>query len=350
MPPRTSGGHSVAASSIVGLLAYARAIGIQTSGVLAEVGLEPASLEGAEARVPEPANNAIWKALAAASRDPDFGLHFAERMTVDAFDVVGHVLARSQTFGEGLERVVAYSRILHDAGRVELERRGDKVVVFPGCRGLVSDFPRQIAEFSAASVVVLGRATTGRSLTASAVRFRHPSPGRLAEHVRIFGVAPAFDEAETEVELDVAVLDWPIADAQPGVLTYLDAYARDVLNKLPADDDLVSRVERAIASAMSRGVPDVEAVAIQLGMGARTLQRRLAEAETGFADLVDTVRRRYAERYLADDRLAISEVAFLVGFSDPSNFHRAFRRWSGSTPAVYRAMAVAERGRPSDTP
>jgi AraC-like DNA-binding protein len=129
------------------------------------------------------------------------------------------------------------------------------------------------------------------------------------------------------VELEAAALD----------LGILDAYARDVIAKLPADDDLVSSVERAVASAMSRGVPDIDAIATQLGVGSRTLQRRLAEAETGFQELVDTVRRSYAERYLADNRLAITEVAFLVGFSEPSNFHRAFRRWTGTTPAAYRA-------------
>jgi len=147
-------------------------------------------------RVVEAANNRVWDALARASKDPDFGLHFAERMTVDAFDVVGHLLARSRTFGQALDRVVAYSRILHDAGRVEIERRGERVVVFPGCRGLVNGSPRQIAEFSAASVLVLGPATTGKHVAATAVRFRHPAPPRVSEHRRIFGVTPTFDEPE----------------------------------------------------------------------------------------------------------------------------------------------------------
>lgn len=214
-------------------------------------------------------------------------------------------------------------------------------MVFPGCRGLLNEFPRHIAEFSAASVLVLGRATTGTPMRATAVRFRHPAPARLSEHVRVFGVTPTFDARETEVELEATALDRAILDAQPGLVSYLDAYARDVIAKLPADDDLVSTVERAVASAMSRGVPDIEVVATQLGMGSRTLQRRLADAETGFQELVDTVRRSYAERYLADNRLALTEVAFLVGFAEPSNSHRAFRRWTVTTPAAYRARLTS---------
>lgn len=124
------------------------------------------------------------------------------------------------------------------------------------------------------------------------------------------------------------------------MLTYLDAYARDVLARLPADDDILDWVERVVAGAMGRGVPEMDHVASQLGMTARTLQRRLGERETTFQPLVDGVRRRYAERYLSDDRLAVAEIAFLVGFADPSNFHRAFRRWTGTTPTAFRAASA----------
>ena len=89
----------------------------------------------------------------------------------------------------------------------------------------------------------------------------------------------------------------------------------------PTTEDLASQVERAVAAAISRGVPEIGIIAAQLGMSGRTLQRRLREAEVGFQELVNAARCRYAQRYLSDDRLAISEVAFLVGFSEPSNFH-----------------------------
>lgn len=334
--------HTVAASSLVGLLAYARAMRVPTERVLEGAGLTEKDLEGPEARIPEAATNHVWKALAEASRDADFGLHFAERMTVDAFDVVGHLVTRSRTLGEGLARVVAYSRILHDSGRIELERRGGGAVVFPGCRGLTHEFPRQIAEFAAASVLVLGSQATRAPLVARAVRFRHGAPPNVSEHVRIFGVVPEFDAPETEVELDGKELDRPIPGAETGLVTYLEAYARDVLARIPEENDIVTQVERAVTRGMSRGLPDMDTVATQLAMSTRTLQRRLAEAETTFQELVDSARRRYAERYLSDDRLAISEVAFLVGFSEPSNFHRAFRRWTGVTPAAFRAAQKRE--------
>jgi AraC-like DNA-binding protein len=329
--------YTVAASGVSGLLAYARAAGIATDGALEAVGLSSAALQGPEARVTHRANNELWARLSAASGDPDFGLHFAERLDVGAFDVVGYLVARSRTFGEGLARVVAYSRILHDAGRVEVEREGAQLIVYPGCRGLPFPCPRPIAEFSAASVVVLARALTGAAVVPLAVEFEHPAPARVSEHRRIFGVLPRFQVPETRLVFSAAVLDLGIRGADPGLLTYLDAYASEVLARLPVATDLLDEVRRVIATELPRGVPEMAAVAAQLGVSSRTLQRRIATHGTTFAALVDQVRRSFAERYLADGRLALGEVAFLVGFADPSNFHRAFRRWTGTSPARYRA-------------
>ncbi len=336
--------HTVAASSLTGLLAYAHALGVRSAPILEQVGLREQALAGPETRIAETTSNQVWALVATASADPDFGLHFAERMTPDTLDVVGHILTRSRTFGAGLERVVALSRILHDAVRVRVERRGPRVVVFPGCVGRTAEFPRHVAEFSAAAVLVLGRLSTGRALSARVVRFRHPAPARVSEHARIFGVLPTFGAHETEVELDADVLGYEIHDAQPGLVSYLDAYARSVVAKLPAENDLPAQVERVVAVALSRGLPDLEYVANQLGMSGRTLQRRLTGAGTTFQERVDEVRRQYAAYYLADDRLPIAEIAFLLGFSEPSNFHRAFRRWTGMTPAAYREGARSREG------
>jgi len=339
----TPSGYSVSGSSAIGLLSYAQARGIATAGILDALGLHVDELARPESRLDHDINNELWSRLSHASGDLDFGLHFAERLPLEAFDVVGHLLVRSLTFGEGLERVCAFSQILHNAGRVELERSGGDVIVYPCCRGVALVCPRQIAEFSVASVVVLGRRVTGRSLVPHRVTFQHAAPARLHEHARIFGVTPSFSQPESSLSFALDVLDLPVQSPEPGVLTYLDAYARDVLSRLPVDDDILHRIERSLATMLSSSVPDMQGVAKKLGMSARTLQRRLAERETSFQALLDGVRRNYAERYLADDRLALAEIAFLVGFSDPSNFHRAFRRWTGTTPAAFRERALTAR-------
>jgi AraC-like DNA-binding protein len=334
--------YTVAGSAVLGAVAYARARGIETRAVLEAAGLHPAALAGSDARAPQAAYNAVFDELTARSGDADFGLHFAERLDLDAFHVVGYVAARSETFGRALERIAALSRLVHDAGRFDVERDADQVLVHPGCRGLVHEFPRQVAEFATASTVVLGRRITGQSWRPRRVEFRHPRPSRVSEHVRIFGIEPRFDRPETAIALDPALLDLPIRSADAGVAGWLDAYAREALARLPKDsDDIVAQVKRAVVVGLERGsMPDLVAIAAQLAITPRTLQRRLTALGTRFADVADGARREMAERWLSDPRISSKEIAFLAGFADPSNFHRAFRRWTGTTPDAWRAHAA----------
>jgi AraC-like DNA-binding protein len=336
-PPR----FTVAASGVRGVLAYAAARRLDTTGVLAAAGLTAAELEGPQARVPQAANNAVFAELAARAGDADFGLHFAERLDLDSLDVVGHLAAHSATLGEALARVCAYSRLLHDSGRVDLERRAGRAILYPGCRGLTHEYPRHVAEFATLAALVLARRVTGQPLVPHAVTFKHAAPPRLVEHRRLFGVLPRFAAAETTLVFDEAALALRIAGAQPGLASYLDAFARDALARLPDDGSLTAAVERAVTQRLSAGLPDLAAVAAQLGLSARTLQRRLADEGVRFHALLDRARRGLAERYLADPRLSLAEVGFLVGFADPSNFHRAFRRWTGVTPSAFRTRGGA---------
>lgn len=328
-------GYSVSGTAVLGLLRGTD--GAQT--LLQEVGLGGAPLADPDTRVPQAAYNQLWEKLTQRSGDPDLGLHLAERLDLDSFHVVGHLAAGSPTFGEALRRIAKYSRILHDAGRVEVEEREGLAWVYPGCRGLRHGVPRPVAESSAASVVLLGRQLTRSHFSPVRVQFRHPEPASLREHHRIFGTRPTFGHPENAVVFEPSVLDLPIRTESKGLLPYLDAYAADVLTKLPPDEeDFGAQVLRLIVGALGAGEVEATTIAKRLAMHPRTLQRRLEELGTSFQSLYDEARRSLAERYLAEDHLAVGEIAFLLGYSDPSNFHRAFRRWTGCTPAQFRAQ------------
>lgn len=334
--------YTVSGASIGALIRFTAACGGDIAPAARELGLSLETLFTPEARVTVPANDVLWQRAVETTNDLDLGLHFAERVDLDAFQIVGHLASTAGTLGAGLDRIVAYSRLLHDAGRTEIEREKGVARVYPGCRGLPFDPPRQVAEFTTASVVSLGRMITGQPWIPREVHFTHRAPASTREHVRIFGVAPRFDAKETMVVIDEAVLALPVRAGGSAIGAYLEAYAKELLARLPeTDTSLRARVERALAAGVTHGIPDVGAVAAQLAMTPRTLQRRLADEGTSFAALSDDVRRRCAERYLKDARLPLAEVAFLVGFADPSNFHKAFRRWTGETPGAYRERTAS---------
>lgn len=343
-------GFTVAASTVRGLLFYSGARGLSLDGVLALAGLREEDLQGPEARLSQAANNLIFAEVAARSGDADLGLHFAERLDLDSLDIIGHLAAHSTTLGEALRRVCAHSRLLHDSGRVDLERRGGEAILYPGCRGLLHEYPRHVAEFATLAALVLARRVTGAKIVPRAVMFKHDAPAHTAEHLRLFGVMPRFGQAETMMVFDEGVLALKIVGAQPGLASYLDAYAKEVLSRLPESRGMVGQVERVVTTTLPRGVPEIEDVAAQLAMSPRTLQRRLGEEGETFAAIVDRVRQRTAERYLEDDKLSLAEIGFLIGFADPSNFHRAFKRWSGETPSGYRARMGGRGGEPGVSP
>lgn len=341
--PKRETGFTVAASTARGLLADASARGIATDGLLERADLRLEDLIGPEARISRTAHNVIFAEIAERSADADLGLHFAERLDLDSLDILGHLAAHSATLGEALRRVCAHSRLLHDSGRVDLERGHGEATLYPGSRGLLHDYPRHVAEFATLASLVWARRVTGQAIVPRAVTFKHAAPARVDEHVRLFGVRPRFSEAETTLVFDEGALALKIAGAQPALATYLEAYAKDVLSRLAESRGTVAQVEQAIASALPRGAVEIEDVAAQLAMSARTLQRRLIEEGDTFAAITDRVRQRAAEHYLRDDRLSLAEIGFLVGFADPNNFHRAFKRWSGETPAGYRARRTEGR-------
>jgi AraC-like DNA-binding protein len=136
---------------------------------------------------------------------------------------------------------------------------------------------------------------------------------------------------ENVADLCVATADAELAAYFDGVLAAADHFGEAV-----PEDALVQRVRRAIRSALLHGTPTAADVARALGFGARTLQRRLAVFDTSFGDLLDSTRHRLALGYLADRSLSIGEVAYLLGFREQSSFFRAFRRWTGQTPAAHR--------------
>ena len=112
---------------------------------------------------------------------------------------------------------------------------------------------------------------------------------------------------------------------------------RDLLERMPAATAFVDRVRQLVAGGLVRNGAEAVGVAEGLNMSRRTLQRRLRDEGTSVRDIVDSVRRDLAMRYLCEREIAVAEVAFLLGFSEASAFHRAFKRWTGTTPSIYRS-------------
>ncbi len=122
----------------------------------------------------------------------------------------------------------------------------------------------------------------------------------------------------------------------PALLGVLEAHAAQIAAKVPDADSFARDVRRALSARMSKGEASIQNVARALATSTRSLQRRLAEVDLTFQQLLDDARRDAADVYLSDPALTVGEVAYLLGYAEPAAFHRAFRRWHNVTPQAFR--------------
>jgi len=227
-----------------------------------------------------------------------------------------------------------YAGMLHDVAYLDLvvgpeEARIDFSLTPEGT-------PRQQAEFSFTVFLSFCRYATGTDVTPLRVEFSHHAPADTSEHKRIFRAPLVFAKARNALALPASALDLRLLGANPGLAAVLERQLEEILADLPSGETVLTRVKRLIAAELCGGEPTAEVVARRMRATPRTLHRWLSAEGTSFRELLNALRRDLALRYLGQDRLAIGEAAYLLGFSDASASHRSFKRWTGQTPAQYR--------------
>lgn len=324
-------------------------IGAMIVQVASRRGVSPAELQAVtgfdvrlgtdpDARIPLSLETALWDEAARRSSDPAFGLHAAEAVRPGMFDVLDYAVRTAPSLRSALERLIRYNRLLHDVARFHLVNLGDDVRLVHGLPPDVTQ-SRHAAEFTLACVVVMGRQLLGGRFAPRGVTFRHPAPeaAALVEHRRLFGTSPHFAQEENALELPQGELDRTLPAADPALSRVVLRHAEALLAVRPEPSATTSqRVRRLLADTVGQGETTLAAAAQTLQLSERSLQRRLAEEGTTFDGVLDDLRRELAHRYLSDRRIAIAEIAYLLGYSEPSAFHRAFKRWTGRTPREAR--------------
>jgi AraC-like DNA-binding protein len=340
---RTASGRTIvsmrdATSSVRLLRAIVMALefeGVDASSLLAEIAIERAELGDNDGRIPFLKLEDAWEIAGRLSSDVAFGLHLAERASIGAFDVLDYAAKSCANLEEAFHRLVRFQRLLHDVIAVKLEPHGDEVWVVHRVAVEPMSVPRHASEAAVAAWILRARALTQVDVRPRRIRFQHGRPSDVSEHQRIFGCPIEFDSPVNVVVLAASDLALPITTADSGLSAVLDRHAELILSKLP-ERGFLAEVRAALTESMRAGAPDLASVAKKLATSTRSLQRRLADEGTRFEELLDELRRELAARYLQSPELTVAEVAFLLGYSDPSAFNRAFRRWAGCTPKAFR--------------
>lgn len=327
------------------ILEAAKARGVDVAVLCARTGFDPAVLADVDARIPLAMENALWGTAAELAGDGCFGLHAADLIRPGAFDALDYAVRTAPELLSALQRLARYNRLVHDLARFRVIDEGARVTVEHGFAAPGQAPCVHASDFTLASLLVVASQMRGERVGVLAVGFAHGAPDDAQPYIDAFGVKPRFGAPVTSVVFDAELLRRPLPDADPGLSRIVTAHADRLLAKcLPAEADggMAARVSRLIGERLASGLPSLGEIARSLHTSERSLQRQLEAEGMRFSELVDRVRHGLALRYLADHRLALGEVAYLLGYAEPSPFHRAFKRWTGMTPAAARREGLQQ--------
>jgi AraC-like DNA-binding protein len=309
-------------------------LGYDAGRLLSDIGVRRADLDDPDALIPCASTGAL---VCCAMRErplKNVGLRLAAQTPIGAMGLLDYLIVTSDTVGHGLQQLARYLRLLTGAPfLLELREDQDPILAVHHVDASAATFG---VEYSVALTVLHIREETGNRARFECVSFTH-QPDDVPEMERVLGCEVHAGASWSGVALPRESWRMPLPRKDPIVHRVLEGHAESIKPDALAMDSLAIDVRRVIASRMANGGIDISVVARHLGISTRTLQRRLAAAGLSYQELLDETRREAAETCINNAALSVGEIAYLLGYSEPAAFHRAFRRWTGTTPHIFRA-------------
>jgi AraC-like DNA-binding protein len=338
-------GSGCTISSVVPFLvaAVARTRGIDPEPLLRAAGLELEAHPSADEHVDIERYLELWRRLVKVLPDPGFPLQVASTFQLEDHELFGFLAISCETLGQAYERTATY-RALYSVGarwELQLDPGATRLIWYPWPGDPCDVGYRAAMDFAVADMAnaIHHLGSTGPRPTA--VRLVHDSAGGTAAFAAHYGVAPTFASPLYELVYGPDLATIRVRTFNSRLRDYFDAECRQLLDKLGTGTSMVEQVRKKLVGAMDGGETSIETIAKALGVSPRSLQRRLADEGTRYNDLLADIRAEFAKRYLARGTVSASEVAFLIGFTEPPAFFKAFKRWTGMTPREFQRGTVA---------
>ena len=337
--------RTIAAGWARALMDLAVAKGAGRKALAERSGIDPAELQDPDDRVPLAKYVALMRAGKELSRDPALALHFGEAFECAEISIVGLIGGASETLADAFAQVNRYARLGADvdcagADRFVLTRSAGRLWLVD-TRKNPNDFPEH-TESTFARMVCRARRHFGEAQIMKAVHVTHAAPAHRAEYERVFQIPVVFESDRNALLLtDDSWLTRRTPHASRYAFGILSAHAEDLLRRLERSKSTRGRVENLLMPILHTGDANMATVAGKLGLSRQTLFRKLKMEGVTFEKVLDELRHAMALHYLRGRKVSVNETAYLVGFSEPAAFSRAFKRWTGHSP---RTIANTKRG------
>jgi AraC-like DNA-binding protein len=316
------------------------AAGVDSAALFREAGLDRAALDDPDARYPVEKTTRLWQLAVAATGDSGFGLKVASQVTPTTFHALGYAIAASATLKEAFERILRYFKVVTDAAELEFLPRGPEYHFVMRTPETGPQPAREALDAFASMFVRMCRSRAGENFGPLRIELRRPPPDDLAGFERILRAPLRFDAPDNRLVFAREAMERRLEGANPELARHNDEIVVRYLARLDRGN-ITLRLHAALVEQLPFGEPSAEKIAQSLHLSARSLQRKLAELETSYREVLDQTRRDLALAYLKSRSHSLTEVTFLLGFSDTRSFSRAFRRWTGMAPSEYRERESA---------
>jgi AraC-like DNA-binding protein len=332
---------TVGAGFARGLLDFAVAKGAGREALLAASGLDPAVLDDLAGRAPFSGYVTLVRAAKTLTGDPALALHYGEQVDISKVSIVGLISQAATTMIDGFTRLNQFVRLIVETRnggngeRFQLVR--DRQGVWVVDARLNPDAFPELTE-SALAQLVCGPRRHGQPDTLKEVHFTFPAPAYASEFERIFKVPVVFNSRRNGFLVDERMLALPVGLLPDYAGDLLAERAQAQLAQLDSSKSARGRVEGVLTPMIRAGQPGMDAVADALKISRQRLYRQLRAEGSSFEQVLDGLRHRLALEYLGEQGASVGEAAYLLGFSDPAAFSRAFKRWTGASPKSVRDL------------
>jgi AraC-like DNA-binding protein len=336
------GAPTVGAGFARGLLELAVSKGASRQALAERSGIDLTDLADQDARIPFASYMALMRAAKQLAADPALGLHYGEAVDIAEVSIVGLLGQASTTMLEAFHQLNRYVRLIVEAeadpNRFQMVGRDGGVWVVDTRRN-PNDFP-ELTE-SAFAQLICGPRRFGPGPVLKAVHVTHADPGYREEYERIFRAPVTFGADWNAVQIEPKWGPQPVARLPRYVFGVLSERADALLRDLESSKTVRGRVESLLMPILHTGEASMDAIASKMALSRQTLFRKLKAEGATFEQVLDGLRHRLALDYLSARKVSVNETAYLVGFSDPAAFSRAFKRWTGCSPRDVRERRLA---------
>jgi len=313
--------------------------GVDSTQLLTLAEISPDVFNNPEGRIPVSKMSRLWELAVDATGDDAFGLSVPPFVQPTTFHALGFSLMVSATLRDAWQRTERYYKVVSDVLDVRIEEYETEsalcYVTIPGKK-----YAKEAIDAFIATMIHLSTGITGGSAKPIRIEFERAEPTNRTRFETTFPCDIYFDTGRNKIFFTNEDLDHPLATANRDIALKNDEVVQSYLSRL-LKQSLAKQVTEKIIISLSMGEPNQEIIAKSLHMSSRSLQRKLKEETTSFRQLLEDVRKGLAKNYLASSQYSVIEIAFQLGFQDPSNFTRAFKRWFSLSPSAFRLQQLS---------